>query len=119
MLALSGEAGYEFRLLEAVIAADQEQRSRIVDKVRQAVGGDLGGTTIGLWGLAFKAGTDDVRASPAVDIADALIAEGARIQAYDPEGHLDREVWSRWAARSRRLQLPTPSWWQPSGPSSP
>ena len=91
LLALSGEAGYEFRLLEAVIAADQEQRSRIVDKVRQAVGGDLGGTTIGLWGLAFKAGTDDVRASPAVDIADALIADGARIQAFDPEGHLDRE----------------------------
>ncbi len=91
LLALSGEAGYEFRLLEAVIAADQEQRSRIVDKVRQAVGGDLGGTTIGLWGLAFKAGTDDVRASPAVDIADALIADGARIQAFDPEGHLDRD----------------------------
>ncbi len=88
LLALSGEAGYEFRLLEAVIAADQEQRSRIVDKVRRAVGGDLGGRTIGLWGLAFKAGTDDVRASPAVDIADALIAEGARIQAHDPEGTL-------------------------------
>jgi UDPglucose 6-dehydrogenase len=90
LLALSGEAGYEFRLLEAVIAADQEQRSRIVDKVRRAVGGDLGGRTIGLWGLAFKAGTDDVRASPAVDIADALIAEGARIQAHDPEGTLKR-----------------------------
>ncbi len=91
LLALAGEAGYEFRLLEAVIAADQEQRARIVDKVRRAVGDDLTGKTIGLWGLAFKAGTDDVRASPAVDIADALIGEGARIQAHDPEGRLERE----------------------------
>ena len=71
LLALSGEAGYEFRLLEAVIAADQEQRNRIVDKVRRAVGGYLAGRTIGLWGLAFQAGTDDIRASPAVDIAGA------------------------------------------------
>ncbi len=91
LLALAGEAGYEFRLLEAVIAADQEQRARIVDKVRRAVGDDLTGKTIGLWGLAFKAGTDDVRASPAVDIADALIGEGARIRAHDPEGRLERE----------------------------
>jgi UDPglucose 6-dehydrogenase len=91
LLALSGEAGYEFRLLEAVIAADLEQRTRIVDKVRRAVGGELAGRTIGLWGLAFKAGTDDVRASPAVDIADGLLAQGARVKAHDPEGRLERE----------------------------
>ncbi|MCP4224230.1 MAG: hypothetical protein GY773_12855 [Actinomycetia bacterium] len=54
-----------------------------MDKVRAAT--DLNGATIGLWGLAFKAGTDDIRESPAVFLAEELMAAGATVQAFDPE----------------------------------
>ncbi|MEX0946086.1 MAG: UDP binding domain-containing protein, partial [Acidimicrobiia bacterium] len=53
--------------------------------VKNAAGGDLNGRTVGLWGLAFKAGTDDVRESPATRIARLLIDQGALVQAFDPE----------------------------------
>ncbi len=85
LVAIAEGAGYDFSLLKGVIEVNELQRRRVVDKVRAAVGGDLGGKTIGLWGLAFKAGTDDVRESPAVFLAEELIAGGADVQAYDPQ----------------------------------
>ena len=89
--ALSGMAerhGYDFRLLRAVMEVNEEQRRRIVGKVADAVGGNLSGATVGLWGLAFKAGTDDVRESPAADLALRLTAAGAAVRAYDPRASL-------------------------------
>ena len=80
--------GYDFRLLRAVMEVNDEQRRRIVGKVASAVGGTLSGATVGLWGLAFKAGTDDVRESPAADLARRLISEGAAVRAYDPRAVL-------------------------------
>ena len=68
-----------------MIDVNEQQRARIVDKVRTALGGNLDGKTVGLWGLAFKAGTDDTRESPAVDLAERLKAEGAVVRAYDPK----------------------------------
>ena len=56
---------------------------RFVDRVRSAVG-DLEGKHLGLWGLAFKAGTDDLRQSPAMEIAGRLTQAGAFVRAYDP-----------------------------------
>jgi len=85
LIEVARDAGYDFRLLRAVIEADEDQRQRIAAKVRNAVGGDLGGRTVALWGLAFKAGTDDVRESPATRIARILIDDGARVMAFDPE----------------------------------
>jgi UDPglucose 6-dehydrogenase len=85
LAAAADEVGYDFALLKGVIAVNQEQLERILAKVREAVAGELAGKTIGLWGLAFKAGTDDTRDSPALALAQALIAEGAAIQAYDPQ----------------------------------
>jgi UDPglucose 6-dehydrogenase len=83
------DAGYDFELLRAVIAADNEQRRRLADKVRQAAGGGLRGRRIALWGVAFKAGTDDVRESPALRVAQLLIDDGAEVVAYDPEASAD------------------------------
>jgi UDPglucose 6-dehydrogenase len=83
------DAGYDFELLRAVIEADEEQRRRIADKVRQAAGGGLRGRRVAMWGVAFKAGTDDVRESPAVRIAALLQADGAEVVAYDPEATTD------------------------------
>jgi len=77
-------AGYDFGLLRGVIQVNEDQRSRVVDKVRRAAGGDLAGRTIAAWGLTFKANTDDLRASPALAIAGAMAAEGAHVRAYDP-----------------------------------
>jgi UDPglucose 6-dehydrogenase len=85
LIAVAEDAGYDFELLRAVIEADEEQRRRVADKVRQAAGGGLRGRRVAMWGVAFKAGTDDVRESPAVRIAALLQADGAEVVAYDPE----------------------------------
>jgi UDPglucose 6-dehydrogenase len=85
LIAVAEDAGYDFELLRAVIRADEEQRRRVAERVRQAAGGGLRGRRVGMWGVAFKAGTDDVRESPAVRIANLLQAEGAEVVAYDPE----------------------------------
>lgn len=89
LIAVAEDAGYDFQLLRAVIEADEEQRRRVAEKVRQAAGGGLRGRRIGMWGVAFKAGTDDVRESPAVRIASLLEADGAEVVAYDPEASTD------------------------------
>jgi len=81
---IAEQAGYDFGLLRGVIQVNEDQKRRVVDKVRRAAGGDLAGQTVGVWGLTFKAGTDDLRASPALDIVRALVAQGARVRAYDP-----------------------------------
>jgi len=75
---------YEFRILRAVLEANQAQQARLVEKV-QTHYGDLHGKTFALWGLAFKPDTDDIRESPALKIIDTLIAAGATVRAYDPE----------------------------------
>ncbi|HSJ84694.1 MAG TPA: UDP-glucose/GDP-mannose dehydrogenase family protein [Acidimicrobiia bacterium] len=89
LIAVAEDAGYDFELLRAVIVADEDQRRRVADKVRQAAGGGLRGRRIGMWGIAFKAGTDDVRESPAMRIAALLEADGAEVVAYDPEAETD------------------------------
>lgn len=87
LISVAEDAGYEFDLLKAVIEADHEQRRRIAEKVRQAAGGGLRGRRVAMWGVAFKAGTDDVRESPALRIARLLLADGAEVVAYDPEAN--------------------------------
>lgn len=78
------ERGVPFRLLEEVIAVDEMHRAVVVDKVLDAVSGSLSERRIALWGLTFKAGTDDTRASPALDIARRLGDLGAEVRGYDP-----------------------------------
>ncbi len=77
-------AGYDFALLRAAIAANDEQLDRVVAKVAAAAGGSLEGVDVAAWGLTFKAGTDDRRSSPALAVAGRLLALGARLRAYDP-----------------------------------
>jgi UDPglucose 6-dehydrogenase len=57
---------------------------RVVDKIEELAGGHLANKTVAIWGLAFKANTDDVRDSPSVFIINTLLQRGARVQAYDP-----------------------------------
>jgi UDPglucose 6-dehydrogenase len=76
-------AGYDFSLLKGVISVNEEQHDRIVAKVARAVG-DLEGARIAVWGLTFKARTDDLRDSPALAIVERLMKQGADVHAYDP-----------------------------------
>ncbi len=82
LIAVAAEAGYDFSLLRGVLEANDEQFDRVVAKVTDRV--SLEGARVAMLGLAFKAGTDDVRASPALEIARRLTAAGAHVQAYDP-----------------------------------
>ena len=89
LIRIAEDAGYDFRFLEGVIEANQEQFARVVAKVRRAVGGQLEGRIVAVWGLTFKAGTDDLRDSPAVAVMDLLLAAGAEVRAYDPTVGMD------------------------------
>ena len=75
--------GYDFELLAAVMAVNEEQRERFIEKVREALW-TLRGKRLAVLGLAFKGGTEDVRDSPALEIVKRLAEEGASIVAFDP-----------------------------------
>lgn len=75
---------HDLPLLRAVTQTNAAQHERVVEKVRRAVGGSLKGANVAIWGLTFKANTDDLRDSPAMVIAARLIVEGASVRAYDP-----------------------------------
>ena len=77
------ECGYEFRLLDEVIKINEEQRERFVRKVRSALW-TLRRKRLGVLGLAFKGGTDDIRESPAMFIISELLEEGCSLTVYDP-----------------------------------
>ncbi|MDQ3153126.1 MAG: UDP-glucose/GDP-mannose dehydrogenase family protein [Actinomycetota bacterium] len=84
LLQVAAAADFDFGLLRASLDTNTRQRARMVDKVRDAVGGSLSGVRVGLLGLTFKAGTDDLRDSPALAVAALLRAEGAELVGYDP-----------------------------------
>src|SRR6266852_2589781 len=81
--AVARECGYEFRLLDEVMRINEDQRQRFLRKVRTALW-TLRGKRLGVLGLAFKGGTDDIRESPAILLVQALLQEGCQIAAYDP-----------------------------------
>ncbi len=73
-----------FPLLEAAVLSNDQAQDRVVDKVRAGAGGSLDGVQLALLGLTFKAGTDDLRDSPALAVAARLAAEGAVLRGFDP-----------------------------------
>ncbi len=77
-------AGYDFSLLRGVVEVNRRQHERMLEKLRDAAGGSLDGVTVGVWGLTFKANTDDLRDSPALVVCRGLLDEGATVRAYDP-----------------------------------
>jgi len=81
--AVARECGYDFRLLDEVMRINEDQRQRFLRKVRSALW-TLRGKNLGVLGLAFKGGTDDIRESPALFLVQALLQEGSKITAYDP-----------------------------------
>jgi UDPglucose 6-dehydrogenase len=84
LIKIAEDADYSFDLLKGVITVNDQQLDRVADKIRIAVGGSLSGKVVAVWGLTFKAGTDDLRDSPAIAIIERLMKIGARVQAFDP-----------------------------------
>ena len=80
------ESGAPVTIVEATVASNTARKKRMAGKVIEACGGDVNRKTIGILGLTFKPNTDDMRDSPSLDIVPALLAAGAKIRAYDPEG---------------------------------
>jgi UDPglucose 6-dehydrogenase len=82
--AAAAEHGHSFWMLKTAIEVNSMQRRRFVTKVREAVGGALGGRRLAVLGLAFKPGTDDLRQAPALDVIRHLERLGASVTATDP-----------------------------------
>ncbi len=77
------DAGAPLGIVAAADMANTRQKTILVDKMQRHFG-DLRGKQIGVWGLAFKPGTDDIREAPALTIIDRLLAAGAKVEAHDP-----------------------------------
>jgi len=75
---------FEPSLLHAVEARNEQQKHRLFEKISHRFGTDLNGYRFGIWGLAFKPGTDDMREAPAQVLLQSLISAGAQVSAYDP-----------------------------------
>ena len=81
---IAENAGYDFGLLKGVITVNDEQFERVADKVQHMAGGSLEGIKIAVFGLTFKARTDDLRDSPAREVISRMRDRGATVSAYDP-----------------------------------
>ena len=88
----AADAGRPVELIETTVRVNDARKKAMAGKVSRAVADDLRGKTVGVLGLTFKPNTDDMRAAPSLDIIPALQAAGARVQAYDPEGHEARQM---------------------------
>ncbi len=80
---IAREKGYIFKILDSVIEVNEEQKQRMVIKIKEKVG-DLRGKTVGILGLSFKPNTDDIRESSSIAIIQSLLAMGAKVRAFDP-----------------------------------
>lgn len=85
LLHTAARVGDSFPLLASVISTNEEQRDRVVSKVRDALD-RTDGRRVGVWGLTFKANTNDLRDSPAVAVTRHLVGDGMSVRAYDPMG---------------------------------
>ena len=76
---------YDFEILDAVMKVNHQQKTRLIEPLKQFFKGDLKGKQIAMWGLAFKPYTDDIREAPALENIQALLEMGAKVRVYDPE----------------------------------
>ena len=86
MVRIAEDAGYDFDLLKGVVTVNDEQLHRVATKIIDLAGGSVEGKRIAVWGLTFKARTDDLRESPSLTVIEHLVARGATVRAFDPSG---------------------------------
>lgn len=81
----SEDFAYNFQILKSVMGVNQSQKTKLFYQLKEHFGSELQGKKIGIWGLAFKPYTDDIREAPALENIKLLLAEGVQVKAYDPE----------------------------------
>src|SRR5690606_31822711 len=81
----SKEYHYDFKILKSVMEVNERQKFVLIPKIKSFFQNDLQGKVISVWGLSFKADTDDIREAPALTIIDELLKENAIIRVYDPQ----------------------------------
>jgi UDPglucose 6-dehydrogenase len=100
-------AGYDAQLLRAVDEVNDRQKGVLLRKLEEHFAGRLEGRTVGLWGLAFKPNTDDMRDAPSRTLIDGLLAAGASVRAFDPEAMTEaRRHYAEEVARGRLTLCP-------------
>jgi UDPglucose 6-dehydrogenase len=85
----AAEVGYDFKILNAMMQVNEEQKTKLLPAIKRHFNGSLKGRTIAFWGLSFKPQTDDIREAPAIVNIKALLSEGVNINAHDPEAMLN------------------------------
>jgi UDPglucose 6-dehydrogenase len=91
LVRIAEDAGYDFDLLEGVVGVNAEQFDRVANKAVELAEGSVDGKSIAVWGLTFKARTDDLRDSPSLEVIGRLRAKGAKVRAFDPSVTLPLE----------------------------
>jgi UDPglucose 6-dehydrogenase len=86
LIQICREANASSRIVEAVVSVNRDQKLRMIDKIEQALDGDVRDKTIAVLGLTFKPETDDMREAPSLTILPALLDRGAGVRAHDPQG---------------------------------
>jgi UDPglucose 6-dehydrogenase len=81
----SEDNAYQFHILDSVMRVNELQKTKLMPLIESHFNNDLAGKTIGIWGLAFKPYTDDIREAPALYNIEALLALGCKVRVYDPE----------------------------------
>ncbi len=84
LVKMASEKGVNLDVLKGVESANDRQKGVLLQKIKTALGGALKGKRVAVWGLAFKAGTDDMRYAPALTLIEGLLAEGVSVCAHDP-----------------------------------
>lgn len=79
------DENYDFKILNSVIEINSAQKTILLPKIEDYFNKDLKGKTIAVWGLAFKPETDDIREAPSIDMMEALLEKGVKLQVFDPE----------------------------------
>lgn len=86
------DVGYNFQILDAVMDVNNKQKLHLIPKIKVLLGDDLSDKHFAIWGLAFKPNTDDVREAPAFYMIDELLASGATVSVFDPEGMVNTKA---------------------------
>jgi len=92
LLKIAQENGYDFELLAGVISANESQIARIAERIATQAKTIDPKPTVAVWGLTFKAGTDDLRESPSLKIVELLLRKGVAVQAYDPTQQRSKQI---------------------------
>jgi UDPglucose 6-dehydrogenase len=104
LVATGREHGLELDLLRAVERTNERQKKLLVHKAVKHFGGSVAGRTFGVWGLAFKPKTDDMREAPSIEVIEGLLGKGAQVVAHDPVA--ERSAKRYFGERIRYAELP-------------